>query len=80
MKQLIISLGALIFLGCIGPIVGDSYIVTKVEKFSSYKKLYRVELRCLDTESGCHAFTWDGNVKVLYTNYLYAVGDTVNIK
>ena len=80
MKKLIISLGALIFLGCTGPIVGDSYIVTKVEKQNMYKKLYKVEIRCLDVESGCNAYTWYGNVKTLYTNYLYTVDDTVKIK
>ena len=80
MKKLIISLGALIFLDCTGPIVGDNYIVTKVEKDNRYKKLYKVEIRCLDAESGCDDYTRNGNIKILYTNYLYTVGDTVKIK
>ena len=80
MKKLIISLSTFIFLGCTGPIVGDSYIVTKVEKYRRYRKSYKVEIRCLDIESGCNAYTLEGNVKTLYTNHLYTVGDTVKIK
>ena len=80
MKKLLIFITVIVCLGCDGPIVGDSYIVTKVEKFEAYKKQYKVEIRCLDRGSGCDRFTTNGNIKTVHTNTLYTVGDTIRIQ
>jgi len=60
------------------PIFGNKYIVTSVEHnvHASYK--YTVEIECVDSNS--NRGTVNGNYHTMYTNKLYVVGDTVEIK
>jgi len=77
----ILSLVLLILTSCTNPhrVVGDEYIVRKVEYFPNnpYKLTYKI--KAVPVYPKANSNTFDGNKMIYYTDTFYSVGDTIKL-
>lgn len=77
----ILSLVLLLLTSCTNPhrVVGDEYIVRKVEYFPSNPYRLTYKIMAVPVHPKANRGTFDGNKMRYYTDAFYSVGDTIKI-